>query len=115
MVVVGQGVAQVIRLLGENDRQTVTELVGMESALNLFIIGDIENYGMATDFQQLWGDFDPTGRLRAVLLRYYGSLIPYAPGDFDVDGLAEIIREHRDRVVVFSGIERVALRTAARR
>jgi len=81
-----------------------------ESALNLFIIGDIENNGFESEFQQLWGDFDGRGRLRAVLLRYFGSFIPYAPGDFDLEGLAGILRRQRDRMQAFSGIDRVVRR-----
>lgn len=89
------------------------DFLGAESALNLFIIGDIENNGFEADFQQVWGDFGATGedgRLAAVLLRYYGSFIPYAPGDFDVGGFASILVEHRTRMTAFSGIDRVMSR-----
>jgi predicted GNAT family acetyltransferase len=96
-----------IRLLAEHDREQVLGLLAPEGALNLFIIGDVENNGFGQDFQQLWGDFEATGRLRAVLLRYYGSFIPYAPGEFDLDGLAEVLIGNRDRITAFSGIDRV--------
>jgi len=99
----------VIRLLAERDREQVMGLLAPESALNLFIIGDVENNGFGQEFQQLWGDFEATGRLRAVLLRYYGSFIPYAPGEFELDGLAEVLIGHRDRITAFSGIDRVIL------
>jgi len=84
-------------------------LLAPESTVNLFIIGDVENNGFGQEFQQLWGDFEATGRLRAVLLRYYGSFIPYAPGEFELDGLAEVLIGHRDRITAFSGIDRVIL------
>jgi len=85
-------------------------LLAPESALNLFIIGDIENNGFEADFQDVWGDVDADGRLRGVLLRYFGSFIPYAPGEFDLDGFAGILRDHRDRMRALSGIERVVSR-----
>jgi len=97
----------VIRLLAEHDREQVMGLLAPESALNLFIIGDVENNGFGQEFQQLWGDFDAAGRLRAVLLRYYGSFIPYAPGEFELDGLAEVLIGRRHRITAFSGIDRV--------
>ncbi len=96
-----------IRRLSEGDHCKVMNLLTPESALNLFIIGDIENNGFEAEFQELWGDFDAAGKLRAVLLRYYGSFIPYAPAEFDLDGLADILMAHRDRMTAFSGIDRV--------
>jgi len=99
-----------IRPLGEPDRRQVMELLLPDSTVNLFIIGDVENNGFATDFQQLWGDFDPRGSLRAILLRYFGSFVAYGRGDFDTDGLAEVFRSHRHLATAFSGLERVVSR-----
>ncbi|WP_027409119.1 GNAT family N-acetyltransferase [Anoxybacteroides tepidamans] len=81
-----------IRKLNQADHDVVFSFLKQEPSLNLFIIGDIEAFGYEQDFQELWGDFDERGALRAVLLRFYDSYIPYAPGDFDIDGLAEIMR-----------------------
>ena len=88
------------------DREQTLRFLEMESALNLFLIGDIYNYGFDQEFQQLWGDFDGTGQLRAVLLRYRGNWIPWAPGPFDVEGFAEVIRTGRETEML-SGIDRV--------
>ncbi|HZG85487.1 GNAT family N-acetyltransferase [Paenibacillus sp.] len=82
-----------IRKLTELDRRAVLALAGEEPSYNLFIIGDVENFGFDADFQELWGEFGERGRLKAVLLRYYGSYLPYAAGEFDVAGFAERIRE----------------------
>ena len=30
------------------------EYVSHEERINLFIIGDVENYGLETDFQEIW-------------------------------------------------------------
>ncbi|MFM9281877.1 GNAT family N-acetyltransferase [Paenibacillus jiagnxiensis] len=81
-----------IRKLTEADRESVMQLAGREPSLNLFIIGDVENFGFERDFQELWGEFDAAdGRLKAILLRYDGSYLPYAEGDFDVQGFAELV------------------------
>ncbi|HEY8488581.1 MAG TPA: GNAT family N-acetyltransferase [Thermaerobacter sp.] len=82
----------VIRLLTEADRQATLEFLAAESAFNLFILADIHNYGFATDFQQVWGDFSADGRLRAVLLRYFRNFIPYGRDGFDAEGLARVIQ-----------------------
>ncbi|SCZ81377.1 GNAT family N-acetyltransferase [Acidaminobacter hydrogenoformans] len=67
-----------IRKLTEADRQTTLDFLLQEPEINLFAIGDIEQYGFETPFQALWGDFEPdTDRLQAVLLRYETNYIPY--------------------------------------
>ncbi|SFS95800.1 GNAT family N-acetyltransferase [Marininema halotolerans] len=83
-----------VRKLGEADRQKAFTFLARESALNLFFLGNIHNYGMETDFFDLWGDFTEQGELRGVLLRYFGNWIPYAPGEFDVDGFVAIMEDH---------------------
>ncbi|OYD08268.1 hypothetical protein [Paludifilum halophilum] len=82
-----------IRQLKEEDREPVLRFLRKQSSLNLFMIGDIINFGFDRDFQQVWGDFSPEGELRAVLLRYFGNYIPYAEGEFDRDGLVRVILE----------------------
>jgi hypothetical protein len=67
-----------IRKLTDADRQTTLDFLLEEPEINLFAIGDIEQYGFETTFQALWGDFEPdTDRLQAVLLRYETNYIPY--------------------------------------
>ncbi|SDW25694.1 hypothetical protein SAMN05444487_10278 [Marininema mesophilum] len=95
-----------IRKLGEDDRAKTLAFLEKESALNLFFIGNIHNGGMETNFQDFWGDFAEEGELKGVLLRYFGSWISYAPGDFDVDGFVAIMAAHKDRDVL-SGIDYV--------
>ncbi len=80
-----------IRKLKEGDREELMHYLLREPAYNLFIIGDVENYGFDRDFQELWGEFTPAG-LNAVLLRYYSYLIISSKGaDYDVDGFAKIV------------------------
>lgn len=92
-----------IRLLTNNDRDITMALVEKKPAENLFIIGDIEAYGMESDIQQLWGQFEG-GKLIAILLRYDQNYIPYSEGDYDVKGFAQIINENRGRIEI-SGLQ----------
>ena len=81
----------VIRKLRESDREELMEYLLGEPAYNLFIIGDVENYGFQRDFQELWGEFTSKG-LNAVLLRYYSYLIISSRGrDYDTSGFAKIV------------------------
>lgn len=83
-----------IRKLNEADRIPLMTLLHKDPALNLFFIGDVENFGFEQDFMELWGEMDePDGRFKAVMLRFYGSFLPYAEGPFDVEGFAELVRK----------------------
>lgn len=81
-----------IRKLASEDNDQVMDFLKDEPSINLFIIGDIEAYGYDTSFQELWGEFTEDGTLKAVLLRYYNSFIPYAKGDFNIPEFAEIVK-----------------------
>ena len=80
-----------IRRLTESDRASTLDLLGAAPEANVFLVGDIHNHGFDAPFQQVWGDFGPDGALRAVLLRYYRSLVFYGRGGFDFLGLAQLI------------------------
>ncbi|MFX3674949.1 MAG: GNAT family N-acetyltransferase [Paenisporosarcina sp.] len=80
-----------IRKLTEQDREIAMKFVSKKPAENLFIIGDIEGYGFHSNIQTLWGDFNDTGDLRGVLLKYDQNFIVYAPEEFDAKGIANII------------------------
>ena len=83
-----------IRKLTEQDHEQLMALVLPQASINLFIIGDIEMYGYATDFQELWGDFDEQANLRGVLLRYYDSFIVFGNENYDIKGFVQIIKNH---------------------
>ncbi|MCP8968921.1 GNAT family N-acetyltransferase [Ectobacillus ponti] len=77
-----------IRKLCREDHGRVYAFLAEEPSFNLFLLGDLEAFGYEQAFQELWGDFTEDGALRAVLLRYYDSFVPYAKGEFDAAGLA---------------------------
>lgn len=89
-----------IRKLTVKDNELVMKLVLPEASINLFIIGDIEMYGYDTDFQELWGDFDPHDNLRAVLLHYYNDFIVYGLKGYDAKGLVDIIEGYENRGII---------------
>ncbi|SHH94854.1 GNAT family N-acetyltransferase [Clostridium grantii] len=96
-----------IRKLTENDRQIVLEFLSQEAAINLFIIGDIENFGFDQDFQELWGSFNNEEKIQGVLLRYHESFIPYYKDkSFDCKGFKDIILSNKGKVIL-SGKESV--------
>lgn len=80
-----------IRLLAQDDKAQCLTFLKQQAAENLFIIGDIEAFGFETDFQRLWGEFDETGKLNAVLLKYYESYIPYGKEPFAAEAFANIM------------------------
>lgn len=97
-----------IRKLTEKDHERILSFLEEEASMNLFILGDIEAFGYDKDFQELWGEFDETNGLKAILLRFHQSWIPYAKGEFDVDGFISIIKEHVDeKQVMLSGKEEI--------
>ncbi|MDC3414326.1 GNAT family N-acetyltransferase [Aquibacillus sp. 3ASR75-11] len=96
-----------IRVLTETDREQCLAFVKEKPAENLFIIGDIEAFGFDEDFQDLWGDFDEAGDLKAVLLRYRENYIIYSPGDFNASGIGEIIAKDSRTHKFLSGISSI--------
>lgn len=66
-----------IRKLTIKDQFKVLEYLYKEAALNIFIIGDIENYGFDVDFQEVYGEF-VDDKYQSVLLRYKENIIYYS-------------------------------------
>ncbi len=96
-----------IRKLTETDRSEVLTFLSIEPAINLFIIGDIEQDGFEKDFQEVWGDFDQQHNIVGVLLRYNTSYIPYYKDEnFDPLLFLEIIKSDQEHTIV-SGKESV--------
>ncbi|GAA0177505.1 GNAT family N-acetyltransferase [Clostridium sediminicola] len=90
-----------IRKLSENDRKQVLQFLSEEAAINLFIIGDIENFGFKKDFMDLWGSFNNEEEIEGVLLRYHESFIPYYKNsNFDVAGFKEIINKYEGKKII---------------
>lgn len=63
------------RKVTEIDHDAIFPFLACRPAKNLFILGDIEAFGYETAFQEVWAYFDSNGRVRTVLLRYYGTYV----------------------------------------
>lgn len=83
-----------LRKLTEGDRRDALEFLGREPAYNVFAMGDIEHYGFAADYQDVWGQFDGNGRLWGLMLRYHDSYVVYSPDDaFDISAMCDILEK----------------------
>ncbi|CAH2215277.1 GNAT family N-acetyltransferase [Tepidibacter aestuarii] len=78
--------------LNDSYNNLLTKYLKQESEVNLFIIGDLENYGYDKDFQEIWGEINDNGSLIAVLLRYHYNLIFYSRDKFDLNGFYNIMK-----------------------
>lgn len=81
-----------IRKLDERDSNNLMKLIMDEPEYNLYIIGDVENFGYSQDFLELFGEFDEYGVISAVLVRYFGIFNLYAKDRFDVNGFVNIMK-----------------------
>lgn len=84
-----------IRKANTQDLASVLPILQEDSSRALFILGDIEAYGLETEFQELWVDADEQG-IHAVILRYYENLVWYLVDQLiDVEGFKERIDDQR--------------------
>lgn len=63
-----------IRRLSSEDYTSCMTLLNDYPAENLFLISDIETFGFEEDFQQVWGEFNEQGQLKALMLNYEATL-----------------------------------------
>jgi uncharacterized protein len=87
--------------LKDEHKYIVLDYVAKEPNINLFIIGDIEQYGFDKEFQDVWGKFDDENNLIGVLLRYTNNFIPYIENlDEDISEFKEIIKSYKGKKIV---------------
>lgn len=97
-----------IRKLCEQDRELALQFLSEEPCMNLFLIGDIENFGFDCDFQEVWGQFADNGKLEGILLRYHNNFLPYYKDEqFDNEGFKRIIKYYKKGNVIISGKESI--------
>ena len=90
-----------IRKLNENDRKITMNFLSKQAAINLFIIGDIENFGFDSEFQEVWGSFNKENNLNGVLLRFNENFIPYYEDEnLDIDGFKKIIFSNKNAKII---------------
>lgn len=85
--------------LEDKHKEELLNLVLIEKELNLFIIGDMENYGFNKEFLEFWGDFNENGKIIAVLMRYYEDFVVYGASGFDIAGFSKIVNSIKFRML----------------
>jgi predicted GNAT family acetyltransferase len=87
-----------IRLLTEADRAAVIALLQQAPALNLYMLGNLEQLGFQHELSQFWGDFadegGESGQLRGILNRYMTGWDVYGLPTADWAALAQVIDMH---------------------
>lgn len=87
--------------LNNEHKDIVLNYVAKEPSINLFILGDIEQYGFDKDFQDVWGKFDDENNLKGVLLRFTNNFIPYVENlDEDVSEFKEIRKSYKGNKII---------------
>ncbi|MEF9893587.1 MAG: GNAT family N-acetyltransferase [Anaerorhabdus sp.] len=84
-----------IRQCFEKDRGYVMEYLDKDRVLNLFFVGDIDNYGFENDFQKIFVD-EEDGRIKAVYLIYHDSLLMCSyTKEVDEEFVHNVIKEYK--------------------
>jgi predicted GNAT family acetyltransferase len=81
----------VIRKLNETTHNELIDFLSKEPALNLFILGNLENNGYDAEICEFWGDFDADGNFRGVLNRYRDFFVVYGLEGYGANGFARLI------------------------
>ncbi len=85
--------ADLVVKMSNHDKDRLLEALSADPAYNLFIISDIENFGVTTDFQDVWADVAEDGRIRGVMLRYYGHFIVSLISECEAAGFLPIVEQ----------------------
>ena len=88
------------RKLDTSDKDKLFKFLEKEKAYNLFILGDVENFGFETEMQELWAEFDGDEYI-AVLLRYKNFTIVSSYGEFSVNIFI-------DKIKSFDGVQGIS-------
>ncbi|MEG1548671.1 MAG: GNAT family N-acetyltransferase [Clostridia bacterium] len=84
-----------MRILSEADRTAVMEYISHEPEYNLFIIGDIENFGLDGDIVHVAVN-ETAHRWDSLVMHYLDFVIVYSPyDDYDAESVARYIDEGR--------------------
>src|SRR6056297_2045421 len=80
-----------IKKLAKIEELSLLNFLLKEKEWNLFMIGDLINFGFEEDFLEYWGDYKNNEQLNAVLMRFYDSFIIYSEGKYDTKGFGKIM------------------------
>lgn len=94
----------------EKDREKILDYCSTEAVFNIFIIGDIENFGFSSPYQDVWYE-EKGGVLTGVALRYHDNLIVYSHLlDMKFDLIVPLIDQYNIEIVSGNGrvIDKIA-------
>ncbi|MDP3130147.1 MAG: GNAT family N-acetyltransferase [Bacillota bacterium] len=82
----------------------ILAFAGKEPELNLFLIGDLEFYGLDNDFIDVWIEETSEGKLKTVLLRYHRNFLLHSEtNDYDRASVWKIVQAHDGTFLNCSG------------
>ena len=67
-----------IIMLNESHRQSILNYLYKDASYNIFLIGDIETFGLNQDFQRVYAEIGESGQYLSMFLRYRENAIYYA-------------------------------------
>jgi len=85
--------------LNEKHRSIVMDYCLLEPNINLFIIGDIENFGFNTEFQEVWMQ-TIQDKLVGIILRYHDNFIIYSKDlDLKVEEIIDLLENKNAKII----------------
>ncbi len=83
----------------EDNRKEILDYCLEEPVVNTFIIGDIENFGFSTEFQDVWYE-RKEGKILGIALRYHTMLIVYSKSlDMDFTKVEAILDSNNIEII----------------
>lgn len=80
----------------EKDRSRILDYIAKEPEMNLFIFGDIENFGVAKDPVWIRVLTNPDGSWNALLLQFFDNFVLYSQNaDYDAAAAAEFLKQQK--------------------
>lgn len=89
-----------MRILTDADKEAVIKYVGKEPEMNLFIIGDVENYGTNSGPVNIYVQDAPGGGWDFLILRFYDNYILYSQEEsFDHESAAGFLIDKKPECI----------------
>jgi predicted GNAT family acetyltransferase len=88
-----------VKKLKKENEKVLLDFLLEEKEWNLFMIGDLINFGFEEEFLEYWGDYNKNQKLNAVLMRFYDSFIIYSEGKYDTKGFAKVMSNYDYHII----------------
>ena len=94
------------RLLLPGDRAAIESLCGRTPELDLVMLANLDRLSGDQNLVQYWGQFDDSGRLAGVLMRYHALWYIHGEADADLSAMAQLIEIRGQPRIVLNGSPR---------